>query len=141
MVVFIQIMETNKKCLNSGEPIPGGRSDKKFSNDLNRSRYHNKKRREKLLTFKRVDNQLHLNHEILEKYYRLTNGEKSIPLELLLKEGFTRKWHLRPPFELNEDTKPDTFFYSYKYKFVYDKGNNSIKIYKIQWKLKRKFIP
>lgn len=134
-------METNKKCLNSGEPIPGGRSDKKFSNDLNRSRYHNKKRREKLRIFKKTDNKLHLNHEILEKFYELTKGEEGIPLDYLEKQGFDPKCHLGGPYKLGEDTEPDTFFYSYKYKFRYDWKTNSIRIKKIQWTIKQRFIP
>ena len=91
--------------------------------------------------FKEIDNQLHLNHEILEKYFELTKGEEGIPLDYLEKQGFDPTCHLGIPYKLDEYTKPDTFFYSYKYKFVYDKGNNSIKIYKIQWKLRRRFIP
>ena len=134
-------METNKKCLNSGEPIHSGRSDKKFYNDLNRSRYHNKKRKEKLEIFKKIDEQLHLNHEILEKYFELTKGEKGIPLDYLEKQGFDPKCHLGIPYKLGEDTEPDTFFYSYRYKFRYDRESNSIWINRIIKKVKPRFIP
>jgi len=134
-------METNKKCLNSGEPIPGGRSDKKFYDDKNRSRYHNKKRKEKLGTFKKTDNQLHLNHEILEKYFELTKGEKGIPLDYLEKQGFDPTCHLGVPLKLGKYTEPDTFFYSYRYKFRYDSGSNSIRINRIIRKVKSRFIP
>ena len=134
-------METNKNCQNSGKPINGGRSDKNFYNDLNRSQYHNKKRKEKLWIFKKTDSQLHLNHEILEKYYELTNGEKGIPLDYLEKQGFDPKCCLGVPHKLGEDTEPDTFFYSYKYKFKYDWKTNSIRINKRQWKIRPRFIP
>lgn len=134
-------MEPNKKCLHSGECIPGGRSDKKFSNDLNRSRYHNKKRKEKLGIFKKTDNQLHINHEILEKYSELTKGEEGIPLDYLEKQGFDPKCYLGVPRKLGEDTNPDTFFYSYKHKFRYDRDSNSIRIYWRKKLIARRFIP
>ena len=133
-------MGTNKKCLNSEKPILGGRSDKKFSNDLNRSRYHNKKRKEKLEIFKENDNQLHLNHEILEKYFKFTKGEEGIPLDYLEKQGFDPTCHLGIPYKLDEYTRPDIFFYSYRYKFRYDWKSNSIRINRIIRKVKPRFI-
>ncbi|MCK4817873.1 hypothetical protein KA005_19030 [bacterium] len=134
-------METNKICLNSGEPILGGRSDKKFSNDLNRSRYHNKKRKEKLRIFKNIDNQLHLNHEILKKNFELSKGEKDISLDYLEKQGFDPKCHLGVPRKLGEDTEPDTIFYSYQHKYRYDRESNSIRISYRKKIIVRKYIP
>jgi len=129
-------METNKKCLNSGEPILGGRSDKKFYDDLNRSRYHNKKRKEKLGIFKKTDNQLHLNHAILKTYFDLTRGEKDVSLDYLEKQGFDPKCHLGVPRILCKDTEPGTIFYSYQHKYRYNRENNSIRI-----SFRKKIIP
>jgi len=124
-------MGTNKKCLNSEKPILDGRSDKKFYNDLNRSRYHNKKRREKLRIFKNIDEQLHLNHAILEKFFELTNGEKKgISLELLLKEGFDHKIHLGVPIKIDAKLRPKGTYYSYKYCYCYNWKKKEITIYK-----------
>ncbi len=128
-------MEINKKCLNSGEHILGGRSDKKFFNDLNRSRYHNKKRKEKLRTFKKTDNQLHINHEILEKFYELTKGErKGIPLELLLKEGFDHKIHFGIPVKIDAKLRARSTYYSYEYAYSYNWEEKEITIFKSRLK-------
>ena len=123
-------MGTNKKCLNSGGPIPGGRSDKNFYNDLNRSRYHNKKRKEKLRIFKKIDYQLHINHEILEKYFELTKGEEGIPLELLLKEGFDHKIHFGVPVKIDAKLRAKSTYYSYEYAYYYKWEKKEIIIFK-----------
>ncbi len=62
--------------LASAIPILSGRSDKRFINDKACSKYHYNKWRNKARIFRKIDKQMHLNHEILEKYYEETKGEK-----------------------------------------------------------------
>ena len=119
-----------KKCLETGEIISAGRSDKKFIDSKARSKYHNKIRSEKARIFKKKDKQLHLNHEILEKYYNKTRGERGVYLSILKAEGFDPKIYLGLPIGPAFENRP-LVYYSYEYKYTYDKANQEITIKKI----------
>ena len=120
-----------KKCKETGAIIYSGRTDKKFADDKARSMHHNRIRREKARVFKKKDKQLHKNHEILEKYYNETKGEKGILLSFLKAVGFDPKVYLGPPMGPEFDHRPNVY-YSYNYKYTYDKESKKITIQKIQ---------
>ena len=119
-----------KKCRETGEIIRSGRSDKKFINDKARSKYHNKIRSEKARNFKQIDKQLHLNYEILDKYYKESNGEP-IHLSTLEEEGFDFKVYLGTPIGTDSDYPLPDLFYSYEYRYTFHKEVRKIIINKI----------
>ena len=120
-----------KKCLETGELIYGGRSDKRFINSKARSTYNNKIQKNKSIIFKEIDKQLHLNHQILEKYYLETKGEKGVYLPKLIREGFEARIYLGPPIGPIFENRPNVY-YSYVYKYTYDKESREITIKKIR---------
>jgi len=130
---------SEKKCKETGLPILNGRSDKKFINDKARSKYHYKKNKEKNELFILRDNQLHINHFLLDEYYEQTKGERGIPLDYLEKLGFDPKVYFGPYTELDSELETNSRRYSYKHYFTYDEETNKIFIQKIQWKRRRRF--
>ncbi len=128
-----------KKCLETGEIFRTGRSDKRFINSKARSRYHNKIRRNKARIFKKLDKQLHLNHEILEKYYEETKGERGIYLSFLKAKGFDPKVYFGPRISPDSEYQLTDVYYSYEYKYTYDEETKKITIQKIQKRLMPKY--
>ena len=74
-----------KKCLLCDGPITG-RSDKKFCDDICRTAYHNRIKRDMRITQRRVNNILNANHRILSSYYN--DGRCAIPRSALEESGF-----------------------------------------------------
>ena len=130
---------SEKKCRETSEPILSGRSDKRFINDKARSKFHYKKNKEKNEVFLRRDNQLHINHFLLEKYYEWTKGESGIPLDFLEKQGFDPMVYLGPYIDLDSEPVTNSRRYSYKHYFTYEKVSKKIFIQKIQWTVKSRF--
>lgn len=73
-------------CLECGDKIRYGRSDKKFCCEDCKNRYYNEKAREGRRYRRKVMSQLSRNYEILEKLYRA--GVTSMPLSDLHGMGF-----------------------------------------------------
>jgi hypothetical protein len=122
---------SEKICKETGAIIPSGRSDKKYANDKARSMHHNRIRRKSVHVYKKTDKQLHKNHEILEKYYNETKGEKGINLSFLKAVGFDPRVYLGTPMGPEFEDRPNEY-YSYEYKYTYDKESKKITIKKIQ---------
>jgi len=132
-------MESNsleaKHCLECGKPIYEGRADKKFCGNICRSKYHNKGNSDSNWIIKKIDQQSHLNHEILTKYYPISKGKKGIPLDILITDGFDHKVHFGCPIRINAKIRPLFMYFSYKYKYRYDRENNEITIYEMKTRL------
>ena len=127
-----------KRCLECGKPIYEGRADKKFCDDTCRSRYHNKGETDSDWIIMKLDQQSHLNHEILAKYYPLSEGKKGIPLDIIVKDGFDPKVHFGCPIRIDAQRRPLFMYFSYRYKYRYDRENNEITIYKTNWEFNSK---
>ena len=119
--------------------ILSGRSDKKFIDDKARSRYHYNIKREKARVYNKIDKQMHLNDEILEKYYEETKGAKGILLSFLKAWGFDPTIYFGSRISPDSEYRPTEVNYSYNYKYTYDKETKKITIQKIQKRLMKKY--
>ena len=128
-----------KKCLQTGMPILSGRSDKRFIDDKARSKFHYDKRKDKTRIFRKIDKQMHLNHEILDEYYKETKGEKGILLSFLKVRGFDPTIYFGPRISIESEHRLTEVCYSYEYKYTYNKENKKITIQKIQKRLMPKY--
>ena len=129
---------SEKKCKETGEIFRTGRSDKKFIDSKARSKYHNKIRSEKARVYKKIDKQLHTNHEILERYFIETKGEKGIYLSFLKAVGFDPKVYFGPPMGPEFESKSNTY-YSYQHTYTYDKESQKITIQRITRRLMKRY--
>jgi len=127
-----------KKCKQTGQPIISGRSDKKFINDKARSKYHYQKRKEKNLIFESIDKQLHLNHDILERFFEYSKGVKGIPLDILEKKGFDPLVYFGSRIDL-DTALSSKIYYSYRYQYTYNKKEKKIYIKERKRKIKSRF--
>ncbi|MEX2410091.1 MAG: hypothetical protein WD607_01755 [Candidatus Paceibacterota bacterium] len=108
-------------CLNCKAPLEG-RSDKKFCSLRCKNKYSNANRNKKDLIYKKVDDQLHKNHKVLERFYKLSNGIEFIDQRPLLMEGFNTSYFVGIQ---KSKTTGDTIYVIYNYGFII---NNSHKI-------------
>lgn len=74
------------RCLECGDKINYGRTDKKFCSDECKNRHHNHKSRSARSIRRRVMSALEKNHEILEGFVR--NGVDAVPLSEASVLGF-----------------------------------------------------
>ena len=72
-------------CLECGEPLPYGRSDRKYCSDRCRNRYHNREHRKWQRRYARVIDILMQNHGILSRM--LDMGVESVPKSELAQLG------------------------------------------------------
>jgi predicted nucleic acid-binding Zn ribbon protein len=73
-------------CLECGDPIPYGRSDRKYCSESCKNRYHNRETRRWRGRYTQVINVLTRNHGILERLIHI--GVESIPKSELAQMGY-----------------------------------------------------
>ena len=73
-------------CLECGDPLPYGRSDRKYCSDSCRNRYHNREARRWRSRYARTVGILQKNHDILTQLLRL--GVRSISKTELVQLGY-----------------------------------------------------
>jgi len=71
MLMKYRLNETEPLCLECGDPLSYGRSDRKFCSDGCRNRWHNREARQYRARYARVVGILQKNHEILLGLLRL----------------------------------------------------------------------
>lgn len=123
----LQLMMTNKLCLNCNEEIEG-RADKVYCSDYCKSNFHYERNKEKEDTFfRKVDKQLKLNRRLLKDYNR--SGKSTVRANDLLKEGFdpnffTHYW---------KNKKGDVYLFCYEFGFLKRTENGKQKFVLVKW--------
>jgi hypothetical protein len=110
-------------CLNCGEPITKGRSDKKFCDQECKNVYYNRIKIQENGEIKRVDLALKKNRRILKKLFDPRKMDKLVNRDALLKAGFDFDFH--------------THFVTTKFKgnqfvFCYDYGYREVEKHKFK---------
>lgn len=83
---MVMVDDLDKKCLECGNPIMYGRSDKKFCSGVCKNQYHNRQTHASMRIRRTVNDALEENYRILESLLRLK--VTFVPLEDLLEMGF-----------------------------------------------------
>ncbi len=78
--------EGHAHCLECGDPIPYGRSDRKYCSDRCRNRWHNREYRRWRRRFAGIIDTLLQNHLILDRLLKM--GVDSVPKTELAQLGF-----------------------------------------------------
>ncbi len=113
-------------CLNCGEPITKGRSDKKFCNPGCKDAYYNAIKSEQQQEIGRIDTILKKNRRILKKLFDPDKEETIVHKDTLVRAGFDFKYHTHH-YQSKRQSNEFLFCYDYGYRPV---GNDLYKIIK-----------
>jgi len=106
------ITEVDKPCFYCEKPIEGGRTDKKFCDNICRMNYNNALKAASNNFVRNVNNTLIKNRRIL--YTILSSGNTKVTRNALLKAGFQFDYHTHTRTNKNGGT----YFYSYDYGYL-----------------------
>jgi len=98
------------RCLECGDEITGGRSDKKFCSDKCRNAYHNAESHRTRAIHNRIIGYINKNYQILSTLSRL--GIDQIPLSELAMSGFNPSY-----FTSCQKIKSHRVFFCYEIKY------------------------
>lgn len=104
-------------CLNCGEPITKGRSDKKFCNPGCKDAYNNASKSEEHKEIGRIDTILKKNRRILKKLFDPEKGETIVHKDALVREGFNFKYYTHH-YQSQHQSNEFLFCYDYGYRLV-----------------------
>lgn len=111
----------NRFCLTCLVELKG-RSDKKFSNDLCRSQYHNQNIQPHHVIIKEINNQLKRNRKILAHF--CPNDKAIVRKELIDQLGFVSSFFTHIYMNNNR-----TYYFCYDYGFCTFLENNTNKLF------------
>ena len=119
---------TAKFCVECGEEIGQGRSDKKFCSSVHKSRYHNmeRKRKHQAAGIDDGDRILRSNRDVLERYHETSIRNDGVERLELISKGFD------PTFYTGAKKSNDSEIHYIVYNFTwwYDRPRDKIIILK-----------
>ncbi|MBS1918274.1 MAG: hypothetical protein JST87_18555 [Bacteroidetes bacterium] len=98
-------------CLNCGEPIKKGRSDKKFCDSACKDEYYNSRKSDEHQDIKKVDLTIKKNRRILKKLLG-NQSEIIVKKDSLLEQGFKFDYHTH---HVISKLKGNEFIFCYDY--------------------------